>query len=43
MLTEEQHVLIKKYIEGMDIISCREQEGVSYVQKNTAKKALSDH
>lgn len=40
VLTEEQHVLIKKYIEGMDIISCREQEGVSYVQKNTAKKAV---
>lgn len=37
--SEEQHSRIQKYIREMDIISCREREGVDYVQKNVEKEA----
>ncbi|MGM9749376.1 MAG: polysaccharide pyruvyl transferase family protein, partial [Candidatus Cryptobacteroides sp.] len=38
--TEEQHCQIQKYIREMDIISCREREGIDYVNITVGKDAV---
>lgn len=37
--TQEQHVEIQKYLKDMDVISCREKEGIDYVKKNLSLTA----
>lgn len=39
--TIEQHKKFKKYINGLNLISCREQEGVDYVKQMGRDAALS--
>lgn len=38
--TDEQHNIIQKYLMEMDFISCRENEGVEYVKKNTNRDSV---
>lgn len=37
--TQEQHDEIQKYLKDLDVISCREKEGVDYVMKNLSLAA----
>lgn len=38
--SDDQHRIIQKYINEMDMVSCREQEGVDYVKDNTSKDCV---
>lgn len=38
--SDEQHRQIQEYLQEMDIISCRERDGVNYVQNSIGKEAV---
>lgn len=38
--SQEQHLQIQQYLKEMDIVSCREDEGVKYVRRHTNKDCV---